>query len=212
MEQTLIQKYYTTLVDGFIEKSNSLRKINHRLLKGELRELFVRDNDSVTQRVFRSLKNWTTYLSGSETVESKDATLAFIRETVNEAITLISVYSRDKEEFKRSIADIIVQNLESSKVGIRNMIATYQNDRKFISNAEANIQTLEVKINSLRKKGLMSGMSDDSFMPLKGDAESSGSDEIVPKRSLPPQRETSESGSTEVLFKPQKDCSDSSEK
>lgn len=43
MQQTLIQQYYTTLVNGFIEKSNSLKNIEHRLLKGELRELFVRE-------------------------------------------------------------------------------------------------------------------------------------------------------------------------
>lgn len=43
MEQTVIQKYSTAMVRSLIEKINSLSKLNHRLTKGELRELFVSD-------------------------------------------------------------------------------------------------------------------------------------------------------------------------
>ena len=43
MEQTLIQKYTTSIVRGFIERTESLSHLDHRLLKGELRELFVSD-------------------------------------------------------------------------------------------------------------------------------------------------------------------------
>ena len=43
MEQTLIQSYSTSIVRGFIERTKSLSNLNHRLLKGELRELFVSD-------------------------------------------------------------------------------------------------------------------------------------------------------------------------
>lgn len=41
MEQTFIQNYSTSIVRGFIERTKSLSHLNHRLLKGELRELFV---------------------------------------------------------------------------------------------------------------------------------------------------------------------------
>ena len=41
MEQTLIQKYSTALIRGLIEKVKSLSELDHRLTKGELRELFV---------------------------------------------------------------------------------------------------------------------------------------------------------------------------
>ncbi len=41
MEQTLIQKYTTSIVHGFIERTKSLSHLDHKLLKGELRELFV---------------------------------------------------------------------------------------------------------------------------------------------------------------------------
>ena len=41
MEQTLIQKCTTSIVRGFIERTKSLSHPDHRLLKGELRELFM---------------------------------------------------------------------------------------------------------------------------------------------------------------------------
>lgn len=41
MNQNLIQQYSTSIVKGFIERTKSLSKLNHRLLKGELREIFV---------------------------------------------------------------------------------------------------------------------------------------------------------------------------
>ncbi|KKK67170.1 hypothetical protein LCGC14_2956760, partial [marine sediment metagenome] len=122
--------------------------------------------DSVVQRLLRTIRNISTFMSSSEIVESKDATLAFIQDTVNMAITLIAVYRRDKDKFKQDIANIIVENLENSKGGIRNLIATYQNDRKFISEAEAVIQTLEVRIKNMTSKGYMPGISDASFMPI----------------------------------------------
>ncbi len=143
----------------FMSKIRPGEKIN-------VRELFARDNDSMLQRLLRTIKNVGTYLSSSDIVESKDATLAFIQENLDRAITLIAVYSCDKDDkFKQTIASIIVQNLENSKGGIRHSIATYQNDRKFISEAEAVIETLEVRINSLKSKGYMSELSDVSFMP-----------------------------------------------
>jgi hypothetical protein len=41
MEQTLIQNYATSLIRGLIEKSDSIKKIKHKSLKGQLRELFI---------------------------------------------------------------------------------------------------------------------------------------------------------------------------
>lgn len=41
--QTVIQKYSTAIVKGLIQKVDSLSELNHKLTKGELRELFVND-------------------------------------------------------------------------------------------------------------------------------------------------------------------------
>lgn len=142
----------------FISKIKQGEKVN-------VRELFVRDNDSVWQRFIRSLRNYSTYLAGSDIVESKEATLNFIKDSVNDSINLIAIYRRGKEKFQQQIANIIVENLENAKGGIRNSIATYQYDRKFISHAEAVMQTLEARIVSLKENGLMQGMSDLPLMP-----------------------------------------------
>jgi len=131
----------------FISKIRKGEKLN---VKG----YFIRDNDSMYQRAIRSIRNYSMWLTNSEIVESKEATLAFIQETINEAITLIVLYRSENEEFSHGIANILVTNLEASKAGIRNSISTYRNDRKFISEAEAVIQTLEMRIKNMQIKGL----------------------------------------------------------
>lgn len=169
----ILQEMDPAQIFSFTGDSNVQEVIGHlkfmsKIKQGEkidTRNLFVRDNDSMIQRFFRTVKNAGAYVLSSEVVESKNATLSFIQNTVNDAINLISIYRRDQNEFRQSIADIIVQNLEMSKIGIRNLIATYQYDRKFISDAEAVIQTVEARISSLKKQGYMSGISEESFMP-----------------------------------------------
>ena len=154
--------------DATVQEVIGKLKFMSKIQKGEkinVRQLFVRDNDSDIQRLLRTVRNFGAYLLASDVVESKKATLTFIQETVNSAITLIAIYRRDNDDFKKSIADIIVNNLEESKIGIRNLISTYQKDRKFISEAEAVIQTVEARIRSMRDKGYMPGITDASFMP-----------------------------------------------
>lgn len=133
--------------------------------KMNTRELFVRDNDSVLQRIVRTVRNYTTWASGSDIVESKEATLNFIENSIDEAITLIAFYRRTDEPFNQRIADIIAKNLEESKDGIHESIKTYKSDRKFISSAESIMQTLEARVDSLRTKGYMMCMTDKPFMP-----------------------------------------------
>jgi hypothetical protein len=133
--------------------------------KINVKDLFVRDNDSIVQRVLRTIRNMGTFLSSSEVVESKEATLMFITETLNSAITIISIYKSASEDYKRNIANILIQSLDASKKGIRNVIQTYNSDRKFIAEASAVIKTLEARIDSMRRKGMLSGISDDSFLP-----------------------------------------------
>ena len=104
-----VQKNLSAL--RFLAKVKQGEKINSK-------DLFVRDNDSVLQRILRTVRNVTAYISASDIVESKEATLKFIQETVDESITLIAVYRQNSDEFKQSIADIIVANLEASKSGV----------------------------------------------------------------------------------------------
>ena len=162
---------FTIANDDKVTVVNSNLKFLSKLHVGEkinIRDLFVRDNDSFVQRAIRTLRNFTTYLSMSDNVESKEATLDYIKSTINDAIALISYYRKDKNNaLHQDIANSIVKDLEASKTGIRNLLCTYQNDRRFIAEAEATIQSLEAKIRNLKKGGLMDGFTDISFIPPK---------------------------------------------
>jgi hypothetical protein len=159
---------FSMVGDNNVQDVMSRLKFISKIKRGEkinVKDLFVRDNDSILQRMLRSIKNYSTYISGSDIVESKDATLIFIKDTVNNAISLISMYRKNKEKFSQDIADMLVKNLEDSKIGIHNSIGTYEADRKFMAHAEAIMQTLEARIKSLKDIGYMQGLSDTSLMP-----------------------------------------------
>ena len=131
--------------------------------KVNVKELFVRDNSSIWQRIARTLRNMSTSISHSEVVESKEATLAFIEIVIGDAITMIYAYRKESDEFKQGIADIIVGNLERSKPGVANLAETYKGERKFISDMEATLQTLDASLLALKRNGLATGLSDKGF-------------------------------------------------
>lgn len=138
-----------------ISKLNFLAKIRKNE-KINVKELFVRDNDSISQRFIRTLKNWSDYFSSLNNVESKEATLNFINDTITTSLNLIYYYKSEHDEnkkYKKDMASLIITNLNLSINGINNLIATYQNDRKFISDAEAVMQTLHIKIRSMVNDG-----------------------------------------------------------
>jgi len=123
----------------FIAKIQPGEKIN-------VKEMFVRDNSSILQRFLRSMRNLT-----SEGAESKEATLSFIENTTDEALDLICTYKADTEnEYKKTLAIILIKNLENSKRGIRNLFKTYEYDRIFVSRATAILQTLDARIKTHR--------------------------------------------------------------
>lgn len=133
--------------------------------KLNVKEMFVRDNDSLTQRVLRTIRNTTAYLGGAEPVESKEATLKFVQQIINGAISMIAAFNKQHNDINQRYIKMLTENIEKSKEGIRNLIATYQGDRKFISEAEATMQTLQAKIQSLEQKGYVQGLTASSFMP-----------------------------------------------
>ena len=101
----------------FLSKIKPGEKIN-------IKDFYVRDNDQLLQRFLRTIQNFSTILSSSEVVESKEATLFFIQTTVNNAISIINTYQQTNDEFKQHIASIIIENLEESKGGVGNLIMT----------------------------------------------------------------------------------------
>ena len=140
-----------------ISKLNFLSKIRKNE-KINVKDLFVRDNDSIPQRFIRTIKNWTDYFSSLNNVESKESTLKFINETITSSLNLIFFYKTNENDentikFRNDMANLIIKNLNLSIMGINNLIDTYQNDRKFISDAQAVMQTLHIKIDSMIDDG-----------------------------------------------------------
>jgi ABC-type methionine transport system ATPase subunit len=138
-------------VQNIISRLRFLAKIQHGE-KINVRELFVRDNDSLVQRCLRTARNLSTYISASEMFESKDSTILFIRTTINEAIALIFNYQKSTDKYERSVAYALIKDLEDSTCGIKHLMATYQGDRKFTSDADAIIQTMDIRLKSIKGK------------------------------------------------------------
>ena len=143
----------------FLSKIKSNEKIN-------VKELFVRDDNLIIQRLFRTIRNWSIFFSNADVVESNDATLTFIKDTITTTLRLIQTY-QTSDDYKRRIAMLLTENLEASKSGIRNLIGTYHTDRRFTSEAEAVLQILETRIKFMKENGggIITAVSDESFIP-----------------------------------------------
>jgi len=125
----------------FLSKIKPGEKLN-------VKEYFVRDNNSIFQRILRSIRNLS-----AEGAESKDATLEFIEQITDETLDLICTYrahSNNDDDYKHYLSDMLIKNLENSKKGIRNLFKTYEYDRIFVSRAEAILQTLDARIRTLK--------------------------------------------------------------
>jgi hypothetical protein len=99
-------------------------------------------SDSYTDRVHR------TYLR----VESREATLAYIRKIIKEAIDLYYAFSSNKEPFYHQLASIIKREIISAKKGIENLARTYSNTDSLASDFEAVLTSVEVKLQLFPKK------------------------------------------------------------
>jgi len=128
----------------FLSKIKPGEKVN-------VKELFVRDNNSIFQRFIRSIRNLS-----AEGAESKESTLHFIEQVTDETLDLICTFrSSSNDDYKIGLSDILIKNLEQSKRGIRNLFKTYEYDRMFVSQAEAILQTLDVRIKNLKLEHVM---------------------------------------------------------
>ena len=96
--------------------------------------------DSILSRAYRTLiaRN-----------ESRDATLRFLRHILDEAFNLANMYLNRDSQFDRTIGQMIVEKLVSSKRGIESLKETYKDDRMFVSRITTLIETLNAKIINL---------------------------------------------------------------
>lgn len=126
--------------EGSLEKNLSLLKFIGKIIPGEkidVQSLSISKPD-IPSRAYR------TFISRESRIETFD----FIKKTLHDAVDLIEIYSSKNND---KIVNSIVNNLEKSKEGLINLTITYKDDRKFISDVETLIETLETKIQSKNK-------------------------------------------------------------
>lgn len=128
----------------FLSKVKPGEKIN-------VKHLFTRSTNSddwYQNWYHKFLRTITTIISGGE---SKEETREFVKFIYDEAINLICAYNSELyDEFKKSIIELIVENLNSSKDGINALKETYKDDSRFISQIDTIVETMEVRLKSVR--------------------------------------------------------------
>jgi hypothetical protein len=145
-------KYFTQtgsehVVNDIISKLIFISKVK----KGEklnTKELFVRDNNDILQRMVRTVRSNVFWDDG----ENKESTITFLSTVTNEALNLISIYRKDpNNEFNNNIADLLSQNVENCLQGLESLIYTYREDRIFSSQIETMIDTLKLRVQAFNK-------------------------------------------------------------
>jgi len=122
----------------FLSKIKIGEKINSKYY-------FVRDNNSILQRFLRSMRNLT-----AENSENKNSTLEFISDTVNRTIHLICIYKKSNNIYSKQISDLLIENLNDTKTGIKNLTKTYEDDRIFVSKLESFIESFDLKLQNIK--------------------------------------------------------------
>lgn len=120
---------------GFITKIKKGEKINTR-------ELFVRDNTDLLQRIIRTFRT-LTYEEG----ETKESTLKFINLVYTETFELIDIYYNNSK-----ILNLLLTSLDETFIGLKSLKETYEYDRLFTTKIEALEKTLRLKMRQYVKE------------------------------------------------------------
>ena len=114
----------------FISKMQSGEKINVKTMNVSL--------GTYKDRLYR------TFITG----ETRDDTLIFIHDVINNALELVYLYDGMKDDLYSNMSSLIVKSLQDSKIGLKNLMETYERDRMYVSQIEALMSTLEAKIHA----------------------------------------------------------------
>jgi hypothetical protein len=115
----------------FISKVQEGEKIN-------VRGLFIQQ-DGITTRLSRTFYN----------LDNRGNTLNFVENTVKRCFEIISLYKRSENESERQICLSILDDLTKSKIGIINLMKTYEHDIMFISRMETLLDEIDTQIKVL---------------------------------------------------------------
>lgn len=89
----------------------------------------------------------TIFMRGSE---SRNKTLNFITELVNESLNVANKCIHSSNKFQSEVGNSLLDSLLQSKEGIQNLTETYKDDRMFVSKIETLLNILDKKINHIK--------------------------------------------------------------
>jgi methanogenic corrinoid protein MtbC1 len=95
---------------------------------------------------------WTTLRRTIFRDQSREKTLEFIRSLIDSALETSSKCFESQDELHRNIGNLIIETLEQSRIGITNLIKTYETDRMFVSKLETLLGILKEKTDILKVK------------------------------------------------------------
>lgn len=125
----------------FLAKLQQGEKIN-------VQELFVRNNDSILQRLIRTCKSWSNNITIGENSESKEMTLQFVKSILSETMSMITFYHNHNN---LDIVKILTSDLMAAQIGIKNLFFTYHDERLFISSLQVQLDIISAQLKSLDK-------------------------------------------------------------
>ncbi len=106
---------------------------------------------NVEKRIVREPGYITTFLRSLDPNENRYKTLEFYKDTAHDTFELLYYYggkhpNTNNNKFHANITSIIITNLISFRKSLIEMITTYRDDKGFISEIEALVDTLDAKI------------------------------------------------------------------
>lgn len=146
MEKDLFKDFSISGKSESFEKMLSILKFIGKVREGERIDVGTM---SIVKPVL-SDRLYRTFISR----ETREQTLNFLKTSVNKAIEMLYYYlSFDKdEEFHHRVVQVLIANLEIAKRGIKNLMRTYEDQAKFVTDLETLVETMEMKVTNEKKE------------------------------------------------------------
>jgi hypothetical protein len=84
--------------------------------------------------------------------DNRQNTLKFIHNTVSGTFGILEYYQMSTKSSDRLLCMNIIKDLEQAKIGLSNLIETYNNDLKFKCDIELIIQNIDAKMLDIKSK------------------------------------------------------------
>lgn len=100
--------------------------------------------DGIATKVSRSIIN----------IDNRQNTLTFVQNTIKGVFELLEQYEKNKtkEESEKAAFNLLVEDLEESRIGISHLRGTYCDDVKFCCDIDVLLQNIDVRLGSMGER------------------------------------------------------------